>query len=43
MFAAPKSKFDFFTEMGASKVILINVPQSLLQEDGVEIVGRFFI
>lgn len=43
MFAAPKSKFDFFTEMGAGKVILINVPQSLLQEDGVEIVGRFFI
>ncbi|WP_338695187.1 ATP-binding protein [Bradyrhizobium sp. 26S5] len=43
MFAAPKSKFEFFTEMGAGKVILINVPQSLLQEDGVEIVGRFFI
>jgi hypothetical protein len=43
MFAAPKSKFDFFSEMGAGKVILINVPQSLLQEDGVEIVGRFFI
>ncbi|MCS3476048.1 hypothetical protein M2212_002894 [Bradyrhizobium elkanii] len=43
MFAAPNSKFDFFTEMGAGKVILINVPQSLLQEDGVEIVGRFFI
>lgn len=43
MFAAPKSKLDFFTEMGAAKVILINVPQSLLQEDGVEIVGRFFI
>ncbi|WP_157791197.1 ATP-binding protein [Bradyrhizobium japonicum] len=43
MFAAPKSKFDFFTEMGAAKVILVNVPQSLLQEDGVEIVGRFFI
>lgn len=43
MFSAPKSKFDFFTEMGAGKVILINVPQSLLQEDGVEIVGRFLI
>ncbi|MET4176288.1 hypothetical protein ABIB99_007408 [Bradyrhizobium sp. LA6.1] len=43
MFAAPRSKFDFFTEMGAGKVILINVPQSLLQEEGVEIVGRFFI
>jgi hypothetical protein len=43
MFAASKSKFDFFTEMGGAKVILINVPQSLLQEDGVEIVGRFFI
>jgi hypothetical protein len=43
MFSAPQSKFDFFSEMGAAKVILINVPQSLLQEDGVEIVGRFFI
>lgn len=43
MFSAPKSKFDFFTEMGAGKVILINVPKSLLQEDGVEIIGRFFI
>jgi hypothetical protein len=43
MFAAPKSRFDFFAEMGAGKVILINLPQSLLQEDGVEIVGRFFI
>lgn len=43
MFSAPKSKLDFFKEMGSAKVILINVPQSLLQEDGVEIVGRFFI
>jgi hypothetical protein len=43
MFSAPKSKLDFFTEMGSAKVILINVPQSLLQEEGVEIVGRFFI
>ena len=43
MFSAPKSKFDFFSEMGSAKVILINVPQSLLQEEGVEIVGRFFI
>ncbi|WP_445219372.1 ATP-binding protein [Bradyrhizobium sp. Pa8] len=43
MFAAPRSKFDFFTEMDAGKVILVNVPQSLLQEEGVEIVGRFFI
>ncbi|HZO54514.1 MAG TPA: hypothetical protein VFB63_17510 [Bryobacteraceae bacterium] len=41
MFAAPKSKFDFFTEMGTAKVILVNIPQSLLQEGGVEIVGRF--
>lgn len=43
MFSAPTSKLDFFKEMGSAKVILINVPQSLLQEDGVEIVGRFFI
>jgi hypothetical protein len=43
MFSAPKSKLDFFKEMGSAKVILINVPQSLLQDEGVEIVGRFFI
>jgi hypothetical protein len=43
MFSAPKSKFDFFKEMGGAKVILINLPHSLLQEEGVEIVGRFFI
>jgi hypothetical protein len=43
MFSAPKSKFDFFKEMGSAKVILINLPHSLLQEEGVEIVGRFFI
>ncbi len=43
MFSAPKSKLDFFKEMGSAKGILINVPRSLLQEDGVEIVGRFFI
>jgi hypothetical protein len=43
MFSAPKSKLDFFKEMGSAKVILINVPQNLLQEDGVEIIGRFFI
>jgi DNA helicase HerA-like ATPase len=43
MFSAPKSKLDFFAEMGGAKVILINLPQSLLQEDGVEITGRFFI
>ena len=43
MFASPKSKLDFFEEMGKPQVILINAPQSLLQDDGVEIVGRFFI
>jgi hypothetical protein len=43
MFSAPKSRLNFYEEMGAAKVILINVPQSLLQEDGVEIIGRFFI
>ncbi|MBZ0147387.1 MAG: hypothetical protein K8F62_07550, partial [Pseudorhodoplanes sp.] len=43
MFASPKSKLDFFDEMGKPQVILINAPQSLLQDDGVEIVGRFFI
>ena len=43
MFASSKSKLDFFDEMGKPQVILINAPQSLLQDDGVEIVGRFFI
>jgi len=43
MFSAPRSKFDFFTEMGKAKVILINVSQNMLQKSGVETVGRFFI
>ena len=43
MFSARKSKFDFFTEMGKAKVILFNVSQSMLQQTGVELVGRFFI
>jgi hypothetical protein len=43
MFSAPRSKLNFFTEMAEAKVITINVPLNLLQEEGVEIVGRFFI
>jgi hypothetical protein len=43
MLASPKSKIDFFAEMGKPQLILINLPQSLLQEEGVEIMGRFFI
>jgi hypothetical protein len=43
MFAAPKSKLDLYKEMGSGKVVLVNAAKSLLQEDGVEIVGRFFI
>jgi len=43
MFSAPRSKLDLYEEMGAGKVILINAAKSLLQEEGVEIFGRFFI
>ena len=43
MFSAPRTKLDLYTEMGRGKVILINAPSSLLGQDGVEIVGRFFI
>lgn len=43
MFAAPKTKLNLFEEMGQGKVILINTPRELLQEEGVEIVGRFFL
>lgn len=43
MFSAPKTKLDLFKEMGQGKVILINAAKSLLQEDGVEVFGRFFL
>jgi DNA helicase HerA-like ATPase len=43
MFASPKTKLDLFKEMGEGKVILINAAKSLLQEDGVEVFGRFFL
>jgi hypothetical protein len=43
MFASPKTKLDLFKEMGEGKVILINAAKSLLQEEGVEVFGRFFL
>jgi hypothetical protein len=43
MFAAPRTKLDLYAEMGRGRVILINCAKSLLQEEGVEIVSRFFL
>lgn len=43
MFSARKTKLDLYAEMGAGKVILINLASSLLGPDGVEILGRFFV
>ena len=43
MLNAPHTKLDFYREMGSSKVILINCAKSILQEEGVEIVSRFFL
>ncbi len=43
MFSAPKTKLNFFEEMGQGKVILVNASKSLLQEEGVELFGRFIL
>ena len=43
MFSSKETKIDFFAELSTSKVILVNAARSLLQEDGVEIFGRFFL
>jgi hypothetical protein len=43
MFTAPQSKLDLFQEINSGKIILINAAHSLLQEEGVELVGRFFL
>lgn len=43
MFSHPRSKLDFFAEMNAGKVILINTAKDLLKQQGSEIFGRFFI
>lgn len=43
MFSAERTKLDLYSEMGQGKVILINCAKSLLQEEGVEIVSRFFL
>ena len=43
MFSAPNTKLNLYEEIGKGKVILINAAKSLLQEDGVEVFGRFFL
>jgi hypothetical protein len=43
MFSATKTRLNLFDEMGKGKVILINAPKDLLQEEGVEIFSRFFL
>jgi hypothetical protein len=43
MFSHPRSKLDLFAEMNAGKIILINTAKDLLNEQGAEIFGRFFI
>ena len=43
MFAFPKSKLDLFTELNASKVVLINTDRALLGEERTAVFGRFFI
>ena len=43
MFSAETTKLNLFNEMGAGKVILVNAAKSLLQEEGVELFGRFFL
>lgn len=43
MFSAPRTRLDLYAEMGKGRVILINCAKSLLQEEGVEIVSRFFL
>lgn len=43
MFSSPETKLNLYKEMSVGKVILVNSAKSLLQEDGVEIFGRFFI
>lgn len=43
MFSAKKTRLNLFDEMGKGRVILINAAKSLLQEDGVEVFGRFWL
>ena len=43
MFSAPVSKFNIGAAMDAGKVIIINNSQALLDADGAEFFGRFFI
>ena len=43
MFTNPRSKLDLYTELQASKVILINTDKDLLKGKRTEMFGRFFI
>jgi hypothetical protein len=43
MFDAPKTKLDIGKEMDAGKIILINNSKALLEDDGAEFFGRFFV
>ena len=43
MFNSPKTKFDIGKQMDAGKIIIINNSKELLEEDGAELFGRFFI
>jgi hypothetical protein len=43
MFNSPKTKFDISKEMDAGKIIIINNSKDLLEEEGAEFFGRFFI
>lgn len=43
IFSAPKTKFDLGKEMDAGKIIVINNSAAILEDDGVEFFGRFFV
>jgi hypothetical protein len=43
MFSHEKNKVDLFAAMQEGKIVLINTAKDLLQKDGSQILGRFFI
>jgi len=43
MFASTRTKVNLYDEMGKGRIILINIPKTLLGEEGVEIFGRYFV
>ncbi|HEY5260195.1 MAG TPA: TraM recognition domain-containing protein, partial [Rhabdochlamydiaceae bacterium] len=43
MFKAPKSRLDLAKEMDGAKIILINNKKALLEDDGAEFFGRYFL